>query len=66
MSGSFAGQLDLGNWEINLGVSQQIRAEQIVNSVQGLEELRTFGWSLSSGVDVDNNQYRGEGGKGEN
>ena len=32
----------------------------MVNSVQGLDELRTFGWSLSSGVDVDNNQYRGE------
>ena len=34
----------------------------MVNSVQGLDELRTFGWSLSSGVDVDNNQYRGESG----
>ena len=28
--------------------------------VEGLNELRTFGWSLSSGVDVDNNQYNGK------
>ena len=29
--------------------------------VEDLNELRTFGWSLSSGVDVDNNQYNGKG-----
>ena len=39
---------------------QQIRAEQIVSNVEGLNELRTFGWSLSSAVDVDNNQYEGK------
>ena len=41
---------------------QQIRADQIVDNVENLDELRTFGWSLSSGVDVDNNNYSGEGG----
>ena len=25
----------------------------------GQRQLRTFGWSLTSGVDVDNNQYLG-------
>ena len=30
-----------------------------MDTVEGLNELRTFGWSLSSGVDVDNNQYNG-------
>ena len=35
----------------------------MVNSLQSLDELRTFGWSLSGGVDVDNNQYSGEGGR---
>jgi len=32
----------------------------VVNSVEGLDKLRTFGWSLSSGVDVDGNTYNGE------
>ena len=31
--------------------------------MESLDELRTFGWSLSSGVDVDNNQYNGKAGK---
>ena len=39
-----------------------------MSNVEGLNELRTFGWSLSSGVDVDNNRYNGErereGGRG--
>ena len=33
-----------------------------MSNVEGLNELRTFGWSLSGGVDVDNNQYGGEAG----
>ena len=32
-----------------------------MDNVEGLDELRTFGWSLSGGVDVDNNQYGGKG-----
>ena len=32
-----------------------------MSNVEGLNELRTFGWSLSGGVDVDNNQYGGKG-----
>ena len=37
-----------------------------MSNVEGLDELRTFGWSLSGGVDVDNNQYGGEvGGESE-
>ena len=35
----------------------------MVNSLQSLDELRTFGWSLSGGVDVDNNQYSGKEGR---
>ena len=31
--------------------------------MESLNELRTFGWSLSSGVDVDNNQYNGKAGR---
>ena len=31
-----------------------------MSNVEGLNELRTFGWSLSSVVDVDNNQYEGK------
>ena len=34
-----------------------------MDNVEGLDELRTFGWSLSGGVDVDNNQYGGEAGE---
>ena len=36
-----------------------------MDTVEGLNELRTFGWSLSSGVDVDNNQYNGKAGRRE-
>ena len=35
-----------------------------MDNVEGLNELRTFGWSLSGGVDVDNNQYGGEACRG--
>ena len=35
-----------------------------MSNVEGLNELRTFGWSLSGGVDVDNNQYGGEACRG--
>ena len=31
----------------------------MVSRVNGLNELKTFGWSLSGGVDVDANQYNG-------
>ena len=31
-----------------------------MSAVNGLDDLRTFGWSLSSGVDVDNNEYNGK------
>ena len=34
-----------------------------MSNVEGLNELRTFGWSLSGGVDVDNNQYGGKAGE---
>ena len=30
-----------------------------MNSVRGLDELKTFGYSVSGGVDVDNNQFNG-------
>ena len=40
----------------------QIRAQDIkdkLSSVPELSKLETFGFSLSSGVDVDNNGYNG-------
>ena len=38
---------------------QTISASDVASTTrQG--QLRTFGWSLTSGVDVDNNQYLGE------
>ena len=37
----------------------QITASDVVNDVTGLDELKTFGYSVSGGVDVDNNQFNG-------
>ena len=30
-----------------------------MNNISGLNELKTFGYSVSGGVDVDNNQFNG-------
>ena len=44
---------------IHLSFSLQTILASDVNSMTG-HQLRTFGWSLTSGVDVDNNEYQGE------
>lgn len=36
----------------------EITASDIVNNVTGLDRLNTFGFSVSGGIDVDNNQYK--------
>ena len=37
----------------------QITASDVVNNITGLNELKTFGYSVSGGVDVDNNRFNG-------
>jgi hypothetical protein len=37
----------------------QVHGDDIVNAVEGLTSFRTFGFSISGNVDVDNNQYKG-------
>lgn len=38
---------------------QIILASDVLNAIEGLDELKTFGYSLASGVDVDANAYQG-------
>ena len=48
-----------GICELDVISFQTINATEIVQRVPGLTSLRTFGFSLSSGVDVDGNKYNG-------
>ena len=45
---------------IDMTPSQTISAESVLASLPSVTNLTTFGFSLSSGVDVDANLYNGE------
>jgi len=39
---------------------QVLRAQNVVDTVPSLTNLQGFGFSLSSGIDVDGNEFNGE------
>ena len=41
-------------------LSSQVKATEITSHVPSLSPLQSFGFSLASGVDIDNNQFNGE------